>query len=112
MSRRAWWFGVAVGVLLLALGVAETVRTLRSGDLSGLPFWFGTLIGGGTCVLVGTLVADRRPGMGVAVTTVGCLVAILPTMWTVVVPVLLVTLVVVRIRGLRVPDAAQPAEVA
>ena len=109
MSRRVWWFGVAVGVLLLVLGVAETVRTVRSGDLSGLPFWFGTLVGGATCVLLGTLLADRWPGTAVALTTIGCLVAIPPTMWTVVVPVLLVTLVVVRIRGLRLTRTTQPA---
>ena len=100
---------MAVGVLLLVLGVAETVRTVRSGDLSGLPFWFGTLVGGAACVLVGTLLADRRPGPAVALTTIGCLVAIPPTMWTVVVPVLLGTLVVVWIRGLRVTHATQLA---
>ena len=43
---RLWWFGILLGGLLVAAGVAETVRLLRSGD-GGLAFWFGTLVGGG-----------------------------------------------------------------
>ncbi|HZB66875.1 MAG TPA: hypothetical protein VE503_05595 [Ornithinibacter sp.] len=106
---RTWWFGVAVGILLLTLGVAETVRVLMSGDLSGLAFWFGTLIGGGTCVLVGTALSERRPLPAFAVTTAGCVAGILPTMWTVVVPALLVTLVVLRALQLHGTAPAQPA---
>jgi hypothetical protein len=106
---RTWWFGVAVGVLLLTLGVAETVRVLMSGDLSGLAFWFGTLIGGGTCVLVGTVLAERRPVPAFALTAAGCVAGILPTMWTVVVPALLVTLLVLRAMKLRASAPAQPA---
>jgi len=41
-----WWFGLFLGGLLVAAGIAETVRLVRSGD-GGLVFWFGTLVGGG-----------------------------------------------------------------
>jgi hypothetical protein len=73
--------------------VAETVRVVRSGD-GGLLFWFGTLVGGGVCVLVGTLLLPRRPVPGCVLTTLGCVAGVLPTMWTVVVPVMLVALAI------------------
>ena len=86
-----WWFGLLLGVLLIAAGVAETIRVLRSGD-GGLAFWFGTLVGGGLLILVGTLLLPRRPLAGGVLTCLGCLAGLLPTMWTVVVPILLITL--------------------
>src|SRR5687767_305502 len=41
-----------LGGLYLSAGVAETIRVVRSGD-GGLAFWFGTLVGGGSMVLLG-----------------------------------------------------------
>ena len=90
---RTWWFGILVGGLLLAAGTAETVRLVRSGD-GGFAFWFGTLVGGGILVLIGTLLLPRRPVAGWVITTIGCIAAILPTMWTVVVPFMLVALII------------------
>lgn len=107
MGPRTRWLGFALGCLLLVLGAAETVRVLRSGD-GGLAFWFGTLVGGGVLVLTGSALADRRPGLSVALTTLGGVAGILPTMWTVVVPALLVTLVVLRLGSLRHPSRDAP----
>ena len=53
MPRWTWWLGLFLGCLLIAGGVAETVRVVRSGD-GGLLFWFGTLVGGGALSDVGT----------------------------------------------------------
>ena len=103
MGRRTRWLGFGLGTLLLVLGAAETVRVVRSDD-GGLAFWFGTLVGGGALVLAGTLLADRRPRLSVVTTTTGCVAGILPTMWTVVVPLLLVTLVVLRLRPSAAPQ--------
>lgn len=89
-----WWYGLFLGCLLVAAGVAETVRVVRSGD-GGLAFWFGTLVGGGALVLAGTLLLPRRPRHAFVLTTIGCVLALLPTAWTVIVPVMLVALVVV-----------------
>ena len=89
-----WWYGLFVGCLLLAAGAAETVRVVRSGD-GGLVFWFGTLVGGGVLVLAGTLLLPSRPRTGFILTTVGCLAGVLPTMWTLILPVMLVVLIFV-----------------
>ena len=94
MHRWTWWFGLALGGLLVVAGIAETVRLVRSGD-GGLWFWFPTLVGGGALLVTGTLVLPRSPTLGCVLTTVGALAGILPTMWTLVVPVLLVVLVIV-----------------
>ena len=90
---RAWWFGILLGLLLVAAGIAETVRLLRSGD-GGFAFWFGTLVGGGALILIGTLLLPRKPVTGCVLTTIGCVAGLLPTMWTIVVPVMLVALAI------------------
>ena len=92
-----------LGSLLLGLAVAETIRVLRSGD-GGLAFWLGTLGGGGALILAGTLLADRMPRPALVMTVVGCVAGILPTMWTIVLPLLLITLAVLRLR----PAATAP----
>lgn len=96
MRRRSWqwWFAIAMGLLLVAAGIGETVRLTRSGD-GGLWFWFPTLVGGGLLILVGTLIGAKRPVPGLVMLLVGCVAGILPTMWTLVVPVLLIVLAVV-----------------
>jgi hypothetical protein len=92
---RRWtrWLGLFVGCLLVAAGIAETVRAIRSGD-GGLWFWTPTLVGGGLLVLAGTLVLPQRPALGRNLAWAGCLLGVLPTAWTIVVPVLLVVLAI------------------
>jgi hypothetical protein len=94
---RLWWCGILLGGLLVAAGVAETVRLSSSGD-GGFAFWFGTLVGGGVLILVGTLLLSRRPTLGAVLTVIGCVAGLLPTLWTVVVPVLLLALAVAATR--------------
>ena len=88
---------MALGCLLVVAGIAETVRLVRSGD-GGIYFWFPTLVGGGVLIVVGTLVATGRPTLGFVLTMLGCFLGIVPTMWTVLVPILLVVLLVSRAR--------------
>ena len=97
MRSRTWWFGLILGCLLIAAGLAETIRLVRSGD-GGFIFWFGTLVGGGVLVVIGTLLLPRKPMPGFVLTMVGCFAGVVPTVWTVVMPVLLVTLVIVTAR--------------
>jgi hypothetical protein len=91
------WLGIVLGVLLIAAGVAETVRLTRSGD-GGLIFWFGTLVGGGTLILIGTVLRARSSRLGWPLVLAGSLLGILPTMWTVAVPLLLLALAILTAR--------------
>ena len=104
MSSRTRWLAIGMGVLLVLMGVAETVRVLR-GDGGGLGFWFGTLVGGGSLILLGVALDDSRPGPARALVVVGAVAGMLPTMWTLVVPALLVTLVILRLVPSPTPAA-------
>ena len=102
MDRWTRRLGLFLGGLLVLAGIAETVRLLRSGD-GGLFFWFPTLVGGGALILAGTLVLPKRPTLGSGLTVAGCIAGMLPTMWTLVVPVLLIVLVVATVSRQRRP---------
>jgi hypothetical protein len=88
---------VVLGALYLAAGVAETIRVFSTGD-GGLAFWFGTLVGGGVLVLLGALVFRERPPLYVGLVVVGAVTGMLATMWTLVVPLLAITVIVLVIR--------------
>lgn len=96
-----------MGALLVSFGVAETVRVLTGGG-GGLAFWVGTLVGGGACVLAGTLLARRSRRPSLVLTVVGCVLGSLATAWTVVVPALLLALVVLRLSEWRPPTILAP----
>jgi len=49
---------------------------------------------GGVLVLTGTLLLPRKPDTGCVLTAIGCVAGLLPTMWTVVVPLMLVALAI------------------
>jgi hypothetical protein len=89
------WLGIFVGSMFLLAGVLETIRVLRSGD-GGLAFWFGTLVGGGALVLLGTLRLQSRPLLALAVVTIGAFAGSVATAWTLILPVLALLLVVLR----------------
>jgi hypothetical protein len=101
------WMGIALGVLLVAAGAAETIRLTRSGD-GGFIFWFGTLVGGGALILIGTMLRARSSRLGWPLVVAGCLLGILPTMWTIFVPLLLLSLAVLTARE-AAADAEPPA---
>jgi len=89
------WLGVHVGSMFLLAGVLETFRVVMSGD-GGVAFWFGSLIGGGALVLLGTLRLQSRPILAMAAVAVGALAGSLATAWTLLLPVLAFSLVVMR----------------
>jgi hypothetical protein len=106
MERWPRWLGLFLGCLLIVAGVAETIRLTRSGD-GGLLFWFPTLVGGGALILAGTLLLPRRPTLGAALTVAGCIAGMLPTMWTLIVPVLLIVLAVGSVSRQRRPPGEE-----
>jgi hypothetical protein len=106
--RRA--LALVLGVIFIIAGMAETVRVIRSGD-GGLPFWFGSLCGGGTLILVGTFALSRRVWLSFSLTAVGCLAVALATMWTIILPLsaaLLLVLALLRAIHVREPASSHP----
>ena len=101
MTRRRLTdiLAVSLGGLYIVAGIAETTRALVTGD-GGIPFWFGSLVGGGALILLGTLAPLGRPRLARGLVTAGCLAGILATMWTLVIPLFaLAVVVLVHLNG-------------
>lgn len=73
-------------------GLAELV--LRLDDPMPLLFWLPTLWGGAALVLVGSFRINQSPGLAKALVMLGAVVGLLPSAWTIVMPVLILVLVV------------------
>ncbi|MBA3733780.1 MAG: hypothetical protein H0W90_01075 [Actinobacteria bacterium] len=86
---------MTVGVVFLALGVAELVTHLD--EPLSLFFWLPALWGGGALVLVGVFRATVRPWLSDGLVIIGAFLGLLATAWTVLMPVLILTLVVLTI---------------
>ena len=95
--RLTFWLTLGLGLLYVAAGIAESVRAVTSGD-GGLWFWFGTLVGGGALVLSGMAVSSRHPNVGRTLVCVGSMMGVLATGWTLVVPLIAVTVVVLNLQ--------------
>ncbi len=76
-----------LGGTYLLLGVVEVVAH-RDGTERELLFWGGSLIGGGALVLVGAALLDRQRALGLALLTIGVVLGLNATLWTVVIPLL------------------------
>ena len=113
MSRsRSDLLTIGVGAVLVAMGTAETVRVLVSGDgVWALAFWSISLVGGGTLVLLGRLLYHRRPWLAFTLVTLGCVAGANATLWTLVIP--LAAIAVVALGYGKAKDIAeQPHRVA
>jgi hypothetical protein len=93
--RTVWTrrLSLTLGVLYAVACVAETVAHRHD----GLAFWFGTLFAAAALVLVGTLRPTANPFVSRGLVALGAAVGMLPTAWTVVVPVLAVVVVVLNV---------------
>ena len=96
-----------LGVVYIVAGIAETTRAVVTGD-GGIAFWFGSLVGGGALILLGTLAVRDRPRRSCTLVCVGCLVGAPATMWTIVVP--LVAVVVMVLAVLRAGEEGERRE--
>lgn len=90
LGRR---LGLVWGALLLVFGVLEVV-THRNDTAAALAFWGLTLLGGGALVLAGILLRPSRRTLGQSLLILGTVAGILPTMWTLLMPLLGITVVV------------------
>jgi hypothetical protein len=86
---------MTVGVVLLGLGVAELVTHLD--EPLSLFFWLPALWGGGALVLIGVFRATVRPLLSDVLVIIGAFLGLLATAWTILMPVLILTLVVLTI---------------
>jgi hypothetical protein len=100
LTRR---LGICLGALFVLLGLAETVRAVTTGD-GGLLFWFGTLCGGGTLILLSTLGLQSRPRLSAVLLVVGAFATSLATAWTVVLPLLAMLLIFLRLTASPKPQ--------
>ena len=96
-SRLDRRLSVALGVLLLAFGVIE-VFTHRDDSVPALLFWGLSLLGGGTLVLTGVFAWRRPAAVAPTLVVVGSMGGILATAWTLVVPILALSVIVLTIR--------------
>ena len=98
MTRRRLTdiLALLLGVLYVVAGIAETTRAIATGD-GGIPFWFGSLVGGGAMILLGTLAFRRRPWLYCSLVTLGCLAGVLATMWTLVIPIIALVVIVLAV---------------
>lgn len=87
-----------LGVVLILLGMAEVIRDVR-GSEGGYVFWLVSLCGGGALILWGTFRPPARDPLALGMVAGGCLMAILATMWTIILPILLLTLIALSVRG-------------
>jgi hypothetical protein len=102
-ARSLAW---GVGIVFIGLGVVEVaVRAFSSDpiDTEAVMYWFVALCGGGSLVLLGAFVIPR-PGWALAAVVIGCLMGMIATVWTVLLPVAALALVVLSILQVGKPD--------
>lgn len=80
----------------MLLGVAEMATRLD--EPGPLLFWLPTLWGGGALVLTGVFGMRGHPQRALVCVILGAVLGLLPSMWTVVMPLLFIALVVVMVR--------------
>lgn len=95
ISRVTRILGAIVGGGFLVLGVAEFVARLD--DPLPLLFWLPTLWGGGVMVLIGVFRVTAHPTLSIALVIVGTAAGLLASFWTILMPVLGLTLVILTI---------------
>ena len=93
---RSLWtrrLSLTLGVVYAVDCVVETVTHLDD----GLAFWFGTTFLAAVLVLLGSLRPTRNPFVSGGTVALGAAIGILPTAWTVLVPVLAVVVIVLTV---------------
>jgi len=93
--------GLGLGALYVALGTIELISH-RDDTVRALLFWGGSLVGGGALVLTGALLAGRHRPLGLSLLTIGAVLGMNATVWTIVVPLFAV---LVLVRSYRDEDA-------
>lgn len=104
------WF---VGIAYILFGAIEVIVRVASDDpleVGVMTFFVVTLCGAGALVLIGSFVVPRPSWRSFAFVAVGCVFGTLLTIWTLLLPILAVTLVVLSSPPNREVDTAPAAE--
>lgn len=105
LARRS---GIGLGVTYVLLGVAETVRLFVTGD-GGFLFWFGTLVGGGSLLLLGAVPRQAvRTNRQLVAILCGATLGVPATAWTLVLPLFAFTVMVLTVMALPKGPAPTP----
>ena len=86
--------GALLGLGYIGLGIGETVEHM--GELS-LFFWFPVLCGGGVLVLIGVFKVVSPAWASIALVVAGALAGGMAAAWTLVAPILSITLIVLMV---------------
>jgi len=92
---------------LAILGIGELIARLD--EPMPLLFWLPTLWGGAVLILLGAFLVIGNARLSKTLVVVGCGAGLIPTMWTLVMPVLLLTLVIRTIAAAH-PVAELPGQ--
>jgi hypothetical protein len=87
---------------LFVLGIGEAIARLD--DPMPLLFWLPTLWGGAALILVGGFLAAANSRLSKVLVLRGCAVGFLPSVWTLIMPALLVTLAIRTVSRTRVEE--------
>lgn len=103
---------LSLAAVYLVFGVIE-VYTHRDDTVAALLFWGISLLGGGLVVLAGVAAWAARPLVGLVLVVLGALLGFLATIWSLLVPLLMIAAVGLNIRDYavrptRATSAAQP----
>lgn len=88
--------GAFLGLTYVVLGIVESTIAIRGSDPI-LYFWLPALCGGGLLILTGVLKVVRPAWVSIGLVTVGALAGALATAWTIVGPILSITLILLII---------------
>ena len=88
---------ILLAVALLGFGMFEVFR-YSDDSFRKLMLWGVSVVGSAAIVAAGVFTRRHYPDVGTALLVVGCVIAAIPTMWTVVLPVLELVVVVLALR--------------
>jgi hypothetical protein len=91
-SRLDRVLAISAGAGLFVLGAGELVA--RLGEPMPLLFWLPTLWGGSALILAGALLVKENIRLAKVLVLLGCAVGFLPSVWTIVMPAMLMTLAI------------------
>ncbi len=96
-SREGRVLTVALAIVLVVYG-AIAINTHSDGSFRSWALWVSALLGSAAMVVGGLLVRPTHLHLGTALIVVGSILAIIPTMWTIALPILELSVIALALR--------------